>query len=521
MRIRTWLSRASFAAAAVLLVLALVAPALVEAQEDPDAGRPASFQASAFTTAFEAIINTEPASTVPEIVRFDVPLGQSEFESGNRSFARAASIWPGLTVAKGGSLLCTAGFPCDGFKDDDGETVFNPFEPLPTGFPPRWPFAAEASYPTAVDAEARLTKDQAAGHQGAAGPLTFTIDVVEAHAGRDFVSSRAVVTDLDLPVPGAEEASPETSLVHIGALQSTTRHEFEGDVLVAFAESRLTDIDLFAGQVHIDKVVARSTSRSDGDTNVESDPRITVEGVTVAGQEAKITDGGLELLGPVCAESPITGIPVPEIPLPEELSENLPVTPPNQVPVPAETCTTDQGLLEALNSGLKTLSEGDVRLIDTSTVRDDGRTDGDATALMVSFKADASGFPSGAGVIGNLILGLSSTSSGVGSLSGGDIDLDIGDFGTVTAPFDAGGFVSDGTQVAGQQVINTPGTEGTPGQVIPGNGGGQTQAGFAPLELLAGIAADRIQLLYGAWALAVLGLALASRLQPFRLVTRR
>lgn len=504
MRIRTWLSRASFAGAAVLLVLALVAPALVEAQEDPDAGRPASFQASAFTTAFEAIINTEPASTVPEIVRFDVPLGQSEFESGNRSFARAASIWPGLTVAKGGSLLCTAGFPCEEFSA------------LPTGFPPRWPLMAETSYPTQVDHEA-----EANGEEAAAGPFTFTVHVIESHAGRDFVSSRAVVKDLDLPVPGAEEASPETSLVHIGTLQSTTRHEFEGDVLVAFAESRLTDIDLFAGQVHIDKVIARSTSRSDGDTDVGSDPRIAVEGVTVAGQEAKITDDGLELLGPTCAESPVTGIPLPEIPLPEEATSQLPAAVPNEVPIPAETCATDQGLLQALNSGLKTLSEGDVRLIDTSTVRDGGRTDGDATALMVSFKADASGFPSGAGVIGNLILGLSSTSSGIGSLSGGDIDIDIGDFGTVTAPFNDGGFVSDGTQVAGQQVINTPGTEGTPGQVIPGDNGGQTQAGFAPLELLAGIAADRIQLLYGAWALAVLGLALASRLQPFRLVTRR
>lgn len=502
MRIRTWLSRASFVGAALLLVLALVAPALVEAQEDPDAGRPASFQATAFTTAFEAIINTEPVSTVPEIVRFDVPLGQSEFAGGNRSFARAASIWPGLTVAKGGSLLCTAGFPCEEFSA------------LPTGFPPRWPLLAESSYPTEVD-----TTAEASGEEAAAGPFTFTVHVVESHAGRDFVSSRAVVKDLNLPVPGAEETSPETSLVHIGALQSTTRHEFEGDVLVAFGESRLTDIDLFAGQVHIDKVVARSTSRSNGDDVVESDPRILVEGVTVAGQEAKITGDGLEVLGPTCAESPVTGIPLPEIPLPEELSENLPVAPPNQVPVPAETCTTDQGLLRALNSGLKTLSEGDVRLIDTTTVREDGRTDGDATALMVSFEADASGFPNGTGVIGNLILGLSSTSSGIGSPLGDDLDL--GDFGTVTAPFDAGGSASDGAQVAGQQVVNTPGTEGTPGQVVPGNRGDRTQAGFAPLELLAGIAADRIQLLYGAWALAVLGLALASRLQPFRLVTRR
>lgn len=508
MRIRTWLSRASFVGAALLLVLALVAPALVEAQEDPDAGRPASFQATAFTTAFEAIINTEPASTVPDIVRFDVPLGQSEFAGGNRSFARAASVWPGLTVAKGGSLLCTAGFPC-------GE-----FSALPTGFPPRWPLLAEASYPTQVDSEARFTEDAPAGQEAAAGPFTFAIDVVEAHAGRDFVSSRAVIENLNMPVPGAEETSPETSLVHIGSLQSTTRHEFQNDVLVAFGESRLADIDLFAGQVHIDKVIARSTSRSDGDTTVESDPRIVVEGVTVAGQEAKITDDGLELLGPTCAESPITGIPLPEIPLPEQLAENLPVAPPAQVPVPAETCTTDQGLLEALNSGLKTLTEGNVRLVDTSTVKDGGRTDGDATALMVSFKADASGFPSGTGVIGNLILGMTSTSSGIGSMPGGDL-IDLDDFGTVTAPFDAGGFVDGGTQVAGQQVINTPGTEGTPGQVIPGNRGGQTQAGFAPLELLAGIAADRIQLLYGAWALAVLGLALASRLQPFRLVTRR
>lgn len=501
MRIRTWLSRASFVGAALLLVVALVAPALVEAQEDPDAGRPASFQATAFTTAFEAIINTEPASTVPEIVRFDIPLGQSEFASGNRSFARAASIWPGLTVAKGGSLLCTAGFPCEEFSA------------LPTGFPPRWPLLAEASYPTEVDATA-----QANGQEAAAGPFTFTVHVVESHAGRDFVSSRAVIEDLNMPVPGAEETSPETSLVHIGSLQSTTRHEFQDDVLVAFGESRLADIDLFAGQVHIDKVIARSTSRSNGDDVVESDPRILVEGVTVAGQEAKITGDGLEVLGPTCAESPITGIPLPEIPIPEEASSQLPVAPPAEVPIPAETCTTDQGLLQALNSGLKTLTDGDIRLIDTSTVREGGRTDGDATALMVSFTADASGFPSGTGVIGNVILGLSSTSSAIGSMAGDDVGLD---FGTVTTPFDDGGFASDGPQVAGQQVINTPGTEGTPGQVIPGNGGGQTQAGFAPLELLAGIAADRIQLLYGAWALAVLGLALASRLQPFRLVTRR
>lgn len=541
MSILTWARRSLLAAATALLVVALVAPAGVDAREDPDAGRPPVFRAGAFTTAVQVALNTDPQTFVAELVRMDLPHGSAEFAQGNSSTARAASLYPGVGFTQGPFLAwnqaCTNGFPCEEFP----------------GIPPEYPLMATAQYPTRPDAEARFRPPfEQDSHALRAsfgepdGPLSGRAHDVRAHAGRDHVSTTAVVGDLRfLPVAGApgtaaggsarggldepghtSEPAADRAPVLLAAdeLVSRTRLEFDGDVLVSRAESLLTGVSLFGGAVEIEEIHATATSRSDGDGALEGDPHVTVSGVTVGGTPAAVTEEGL-----VVADRPCVV----------------------ELPAAGRVCATDQGLLNSLGAGAEQLfgaAGTDVRLVRTSQDTSGGtRSEAGASALLVDFTVDASGFPSGTAVEGSLALGIAGASSFVGTTAPGSLSIDTGGFegtGGTGGTHGTGGTSETATVAGATATSDDPAAGGGfPGDVFaPGATGGSagdaatgapplagpshtgpasTRPAAFPLEALDAVAANRVEALYAAWALAVVGLALGSRARPLRLGSSR
>lgn len=521
MRVRTWLSRASFVGAALLLVLALVSPALVEADENP---RPSAFEAGGFATPIQLLLNTQPQTFVEELVRVNIPHGSSQMAAGGQARSRASSAFPGAATEEGpnlawgmfwGQFCGPEAFPCADFP-----APLPPMESLPP-----WPFSAQAEHPTNPEATPTFEQQQV-GEPG--DPVSFTISDVVATATADSATSTAVISNLDLlPVLGDDAASGDgggtpdalplsegdtassgampaaanPSLLHARELSATTSLAFDGGVLVAESESRIKGMSLFGGAIEIDTIVARSVSRADGDGLAESDPSVTVAGVTVGGTPARITDEGLVLGGDECP------VDLPEL---------------------GPQC----GLPATVAEGINTLfgaNSASVRLIDVEDENTDGTARGDAVALAVEFAIPASGFPAGVDLVGNMMIGTASSNAFANFIELGGIDpafdftpTDPGfgfDPGFTPAPPVAPSATGTGfATVAGESVAAPPAPQPTPA-ARPAQR--STEPRFAPIELLSGLAASRVELLYGAWALTMLGLALASRLKPFRLSVSR
>ncbi|HLF40839.1 MAG TPA: hypothetical protein VI854_05110 [Acidimicrobiia bacterium] len=480
-RIRTWVSRACLIGAAALTIVALVAPP-TSAQP---AGAPAAFGATGFASAIQAMINTDPQTFVADLVRFDVPHGQAQFGGDGEARSRAASVFPGVGAQEGPALgwgqACGQGFPCEEFFPDGG-------------FPPPYPLTAEAENPRAQEARPTFAGQQV-GEPGS--PFSFTIVDVVATATDEEATTRAVIADLNLlPVAAASEAVPglggataaNPAAVAVKNLVSTTTLRLKGNELVAVAESKLSGISLFGGAVQIDRLTARSVSRADADNHLTNEPTVTVEGVTAGDVPLVITDKGVAVAGE----------------------------------------TVDQGAIQTLSTGVGALFGAgpvSVRLIDSTEDRREGIAKGSAVGLSVHFEVNASGFPSGKKIVGDLILGTAATTaSASGDAFGGNDDIVFDDEFSLE---DGSGFESFGdggeefTFVAGETIEQGDG--GGP-QVAAGVQGGRRpqQARFAPLEtLLQGVAADRMTLLYVAWTLALVGLAFGSRLPGIRFASHR
>lgn len=451
-----WARLACFALALLLALVGVVSPGAAQTDDD----RPAAFTGFAYAAAVQITGNTQPPQAIPEILRLDIPYGQSTFGSGSLSRAQASVVFPGA-VGELPSFFCTLGFPCDQFQ-------------VPT-----WPLNANAEYPGRPDAEPDVAS------QSVESPA-FTIQpaIARAHAGRDFVETFATGADMAFLEVLPEGPDGSTALLHVEELVARTRHEFDDQgVLVSTARSRLSGVSLLAGAIKIDSIVSTSISRSDGNEVLTAEPTVEVAGVTFAGQAAEITSDGLEVGG----ERPLSGTPLAGYDL--------------NVLFPA--------LAQLLSSG-----GFDVRLVDDKSSTDDNKAIGDAVGLVVDYKIDGSGLPNGAALVGNLVLGAARTNANASSFSFGDGGPSLpplpaapvggGDPTTLPDSFtNTGGSVDSGAPVGG-------GSAPVPGEAPAAEGGSERAAG--PLNLLSGLAADRITWFYLAWALGMLGLALGSRL---------
>lgn len=473
MRIRSWLSRICLLGAAALTVTALVAPPVTAA--DP----PATFQATGFASAIQAMVNTNPQTFVADLVRMDVPHGQAAFGSGGQSNARAASMFPGVGASEGPALgwgqACSRGFPCAEFFPEGG-------------FPPPWPLGTEAENPTRTESKPTV-EGQQIGEVG--GPISFTLVDVEATATAEIASTKAVISDLNLFPVDAFTPGANPSAVHVGGLTATTHLRVEDGVIVAEAESRLDDVSLFGGAIEIDTIITRSVSTADADGMLANAPEVTIKGATAGGQPITITNEGIVAGG-------------------------------NAV---------DQGGIPTLSTGVgKLFNAGplSVRLISATDDVREGTARGSAVGLAVHVEINASGFPSGSTLVGDLILGTAATTAFADGDALGEDDITLDDaFGfddsfVATDEFGGDGFsTGEVTEVLGESTESGD-AGGTSEQAADlTTAGGETVTRLAPLEaLLQGAAADRIKLLYLAWTLALIGLALGSRFHPFRLAAR-
>ena len=460
---RRWVRRVCFALALVLAGAAAV-PQSSSAQVD-ESDRPENFLGHAFATAVQIVGNTDPPQTLPELLRLDLPHGESSFGAGSLARARASAAYPGA-LGGAGALVCLAGFPCEYFP----------------GFPPAWPFDASAEYPGEPDAGTTVGGPVVNADQLKAGTARAV-----AHAGRDFVDTLATGQSMSfLNMAGGATVDPATAVVATESAIARTHQEFVDGVLVTKAEAVLSGISLFAGAVKIDQIRATSESRADGADVLEADPTLVVSGVTAGGQPAQITSSGLEIAGD----------------------------------------RQDQGAIGSVTGGIEQLiSNGtiDLRLIDSDGTFTDGQGVGEVVGVPVSYRLDASGFPAGTAVVGNVVLGSVRTMAKA-DLAGGDSlvgDLSF-DFDSATTGADQNLF---GSTFGPASDLPVPGPSTNAGvsdfespvdqRPAPERSVEAEQA--ARFEILGDGVSSRVTLLYGAAALAVLGLALGTRLPGTKL----
>lgn len=464
MTVRTWLARVSLTGAAGLCVLAALPTSVLHAQ-DPEAGRPAAWGGEAAANGLFYTTDQRPSmSPIVEFIYAGTPEGKSTFDSSGTAEGRASSYYAGGGGSNAVSLLCLAGFPCSQFP----------------GLPPEYPFSATAEWPSKPDASPQASGNDAGFIPG------LTPGTVKAHADRKYVETIASANGFS-SVPGSAQSAT-----------STTRQEFVKGVLVVRAESVVKGISIGGGVIKIDEVRAVSVARADGKKLLGDESTVTVTGVTVAGQPGAIDDRGVHVAG-----------------------------------------QSDNALVKGANDALKVLASQGItaRVVGVSRTVDRaaGSLQATASGVQVSYSHKASGIPTPPPGVppdpfpgvpnpnrvyyGTMLLGAAGTSIYADDTRFDDIEVPEVDNGVVPG-FDPG----PGTQ-GGSGTTPTISDPRTPvvdaGGVVrpqvrrPARAASARRVSFG---LLPKSVADRIELLYIAGMLTVLGALAGGRLgAPSRL----
>jgi hypothetical protein len=238
---------------AAAALLAAVAPAGSSARAA--GATPAVFELVTTGVGVAASSTQRPAASVITGGLVDATLGYSSsaLSSAGASASDAAAFYPGDLVATGPSLLCSQFLPC----------------PVT---PPDYPLLAQASYP-----------ERPSGSADSPAPAG-TAHALAGESSTDGVAELSSAT-----APGA----PVT--VSVAAESVSTRSWVDGTG--AHVRSRSVLHDVVIGALH----VATIDAVDDVDVRVAGQlsdrPRITITGVTVAGQAAAVDQDGIHLLG--------------------------------------------------------------------------------------------------------------------------------------------------------------------------------------------------------------------------------
>jgi len=261
--------RIALASGVLSLFIALTTGAFAQAAQttqadDEVAGqavaeRPALWNSASAAGGIHVEFNSDPPLLpIEEFINIVVPYAESAWTSGGASTATAGSVYPGSAGTRGPGLLCDfSGGQC------------------PPGFPPAYPLFAEASYPAQPDASTQPGDSR-------------------AHAGRDHAEATAGVSTLLEPALG-----PLSPVATVGSINSVARQEFsaDGTTIISTAETHLSDISLLDATIHIESIDVTSISTSAGRGDTTESNVTTVNGVTVAGVPATLTNRGLEIAG--------------------------------------------------------------------------------------------------------------------------------------------------------------------------------------------------------------------------------
>ncbi|MCU1450648.1 MAG: hypothetical protein JWP02_2818 [Acidimicrobiales bacterium] len=490
--------RACFASAALLLVLAVVTPALARAADDPDADRPVVWGGNAAASAFHAQADSKNG-VLPVYQPFyvDFPDAQSNWDP-NTANARASTYYPGPTAQNGINLIC----------DQVLTQIFAPGRLPPSADAPLCSPAPK--FPTIAQADNATPDARVDGSQliGSGLPLTVTATSAIAHGDRKSVSSDAVIGSVNLvgtPATGAAglgfrrqaaailhgpaaaaavtSAAADTSTLHIDGAVAHTRQVYDtGGALLVTASSVLKGVSLAGGAVHIDSITSSSTSRTDGRGIATHEEHFTLGGVTVSGQPAAIDETGVHVGGSSTSAKPLT---------------------------------------DALNSALKAMGAR-IAVADASgdATNDNPRTVHSNVQGLMFYVEQLLSVPNFTdtyyatftlGAAGTTATAASERNSSPPAEEGG-----IGGLGTPDTPAVPPDVAAPSLDTGTPGLAATPGTPGTPasrrGSAVLGSR--NRRSGLAGFEeqLIGAVISHRFDLLYLAFTIAFVGVCLSSRL---------
>ena len=323
MRMLSRIRRLCFAAAALILLTALVLPAVAKAApSDPDADRPIVWNGNAAASAIQGTADSKNGVLPVQQPFFAAfPDAASSWDNGTQ-YARASTYYPGPTGTGGLALLC----------DQALNQIFAPGR-LPPSLdapickpPPKFPTVAQADSGTP---DARVDGSQALG---TGAPITIMATSAIAHADRASVYSDGVLGSVNvvgapttssaalafrrqaasiLRGPAAAAAvtpqASDNSTLHIDSAVAHTKQIYDTDgALLVTASATLKGVSLAGGAIEIDAIKSTSSSRTDGRGIAVHDEHVRLEGVTVQGQPAAIDETGVHVGGSSTSAKPLT-----------------------------------------------------------------------------------------------------------------------------------------------------------------------------------------------------------------------
>ena len=286
------------AASAACVVLSVALPAL--AQDEAAPAGPAVWHGAASTAGATFDANREALLPVPNALRFIAVQGSTAYEP-DRQTARASILYPGEGVLQGPNLVCgTFG----GSAPPEAKPLLD--------------LCATYDYPLSVFADASEHDKSTAGalHLGkATDPISADAILAKAHADTDAATSDAVIQDLTvLGLPGIgvvsllpiQELQLDPTIASIDSATGRTSQRIDDDGrLVVSSTSSLSGVNLVGGLIHIGSILSSSKITDDGNGKRTSDASLEVGGVTVGGVPAQITEKGLVLGSPAGASGPL------------------------------------------------------------------------------------------------------------------------------------------------------------------------------------------------------------------------
>ncbi|MFZ6003320.1 MAG: choice-of-anchor P family protein [Actinomycetota bacterium] len=286
--------RACLAAAGACALFAAVAPSS-PAQEADLGPRPEVFRGSATSQVISVQVDRKALLPVPDLFRFIVLDGQGTYESSFRE-ARSSLFFPGNGLILGPSLAC-------GTFAGSLPPEFSSFDPI---LKPLLAACLQYKYPLTVFAD-DFQPDGATSGSLALGasndPISGNAIRAKAHAGEDKTTTDAVMQDLRvLGVPPFGPVTPQlpgfemdTSLLKVDSAVSRTDQRIEDGVLVVESEATLSGISMIGGLIRIENLRSFSKVTDDARGKRTAVPSLTMSGITVGGQPAKLTDQGFVL----------------------------------------------------------------------------------------------------------------------------------------------------------------------------------------------------------------------------------
>jgi hypothetical protein len=458
--------RLCLVASATCVVLAVALPAL--AQDDGGSPKPAVWHGSATARGLTVEVNRDALLPVPGALRFIALEGQSAYDTDNQT-ARGSLLYPGEGVLQGPNLVCG--------------TFGSSFPPEAK---PLLDLCATYDYPLSVSANNSrpIVSSVGSEHLGkVTDPISLDATAARAQATPDLTSSDAVLADLEvlglptfdvLPLLPIKELQIDPTVASVeGGSARTNQTIDDHGVLVVQSTTVLTGVKLVGGLVRIGSIRSSSKITDDGNGKRTSDASFEASGVTVAGIPAQLTERGLVLGSPSGATGPL-----------------------------------QQQLINALQPLLQTLGVKISLLGTHESTNENGQAVAAAQGLLLEVSLNAQGLPTVPGPLGDIELNgtyvgtiqIGATeAAGAASTFGDDQVPDDTDGGGLDLT-DGGLPSDDGGLAVGPVTPSLPGTStvtSTP-RVEPA----------AAVDLFGG----RLELLYAAFALAVLGLCIAPRL---------